>query len=47
MYPIMLVGHRISCNSHDLLPFPYNQDNLDYVARRVQAVQDYLGKPYC
>lgn len=30
---------------HDLLPVPYNYETLDYMARRIEQVQDYLGLP--
>jgi len=32
-------------NTHDLLPIPYNQQTLDYVAQRVSEVQDFLERP--
>jgi uncharacterized protein (UPF0276 family) len=31
-------------NAHDLLPLPYTAAALDHVARRVEAVQDHLGR---
>jgi uncharacterized protein len=31
-------------NMHDLLPFPFTQETLDYIVQRVKAVQDYLGR---
>jgi uncharacterized protein len=31
-------------NLHDLLPLPYTQEALRHVARRVQQVQDFLGR---
>ena len=31
-------------NLHDLLPIPYTQEALDHTARRVDQVQDYLGR---
>jgi uncharacterized protein (UPF0276 family) len=31
-------------NAHDLLPLPYTQATLAHVARRVQAVQERLGR---
>ncbi len=31
-------------NMHDLLPLPYTEEALDYVAERVMRVQDYLGR---
>lgn len=36
-----LGGH----NSHDLLPLPYNEKVLDHVCRKVDEVQDFLGRP--
>jgi len=30
---------------HDLLPLPYTEEALDHVARRVQQVQERLGRP--
>jgi len=35
------VGGR---NLHDLMPLPYTQEALRHVARRVRAVQDFLGR---
>lgn len=35
------VGGR---NAHDLLPLPYTQEALGHLARRVQRVQDALGR---
>jgi uncharacterized protein (UPF0276 family) len=29
---------------HDLMPLPYTEEALDHVARRVQEVQDFLGR---
>jgi uncharacterized protein len=31
-------------NLHDLLPLPYTEEALRHVARRVQQVQDFLGR---
>jgi uncharacterized protein (UPF0276 family) len=31
-------------NAHDLLPLPYTEEAVEHVARRVQQVQDYLGR---
>ncbi|MCB1874658.1 MAG: DUF692 domain-containing protein [Chromatiales bacterium] len=31
-------------NSHDLLPLPYTEEALEHVSRRIQAVQDFLGR---
>ena len=31
-------------NLHDLLPIPYTEEALDHTARRVDQVQDYLGR---
>jgi uncharacterized protein len=36
------VGGR---NLHDLLPLPFTESTLDYVARRIRLVQDYLEYP--
>jgi uncharacterized protein len=36
------VGGR---NLHDLLPLPFNDVTLDYVARRIRTVQDFLERP--
>lgn len=30
---------------HDLLPLPYTEESLHYVAARVRQVQDFLGRP--
>ncbi len=32
-------------NLHDLLPLPFNDATLDYVARRIRMVQDVLERP--
>ena len=32
--------------AHDLLPIPYTRECLDHVARRVDAVQARLGRPF-
>ncbi len=32
-------------NLHDLLPFPYTSEALDYVVARIQHVQDFLKRP--
>ncbi len=31
-------------NLHDLLPLPYTEETIDYVAARIREVQDYLGR---
>lgn len=31
-------------NSHDLLPLPYDEDAIAHVVRRVQQVQEFLGR---
>jgi uncharacterized protein (UPF0276 family) len=31
--------------SHDLLPFPYNKAYLDYIAGRIDYIQEKLGRP--
>jgi uncharacterized protein len=36
------VGGR---NLHDLLPLPFNESTLDYVAHRIRVVQDILERP--
>ncbi len=36
-------AHRV--NSHDLLPLPYNLSTISHVADRIDAVQNYLGRP--
>lgn len=33
------------CNLHDLLPLPYTAEALAHVVPRVQAVQEFLGRP--
>jgi uncharacterized protein (UPF0276 family) len=32
-------------NTHDLMPMPYTDEAVRHVARRVRAVQDFLGAP--
>ena len=32
-------------NTHDLLPLPLTDEALDHVARRIDIVQDFLGRP--
>lgn len=32
-------------NSHDLLPLPLTEESLSHTASRVDAVQDFLGRP--
>lgn len=32
-------------NTHDLLPVPYTQEALDHVVKRIQQVQEFLGRP--
>lgn len=32
-------------NLHNLLPFPYTEENLQYLVPRIQKVQEYLGRP--
>jgi len=32
-----------SQQSHDLLPFPFTEETLQYVANRISRIQDYLG----
>jgi hypothetical protein len=31
-------------NSHDLLPLPYNEAAIAHIVRRIQTVQEYLGR---
>ena len=31
-------------NAHDLLPLPYTEEAIDHVAKRIQRVQDFLGR---
>lgn len=31
---------------HDLLPFPYTEENARYVAERAARVQDFIGRPF-
>lgn len=33
-------------NHHDLLPFPYTEENARYVAERAARVQDFVGRPF-
>jgi len=37
-------GTAHGVNAHDLLPVPYTEEALAHVARRVEAVQDRLGR---
>lgn len=32
-------------NSHDLLPLPYNEEALTHVCKRIEQVQEFLGRP--
>jgi len=36
--------HHNGANSHDLLPLPYTEEAISWVADRVRQVQDYLGR---
>lgn len=36
------VAHR---NVHDLLPVPYTEEALTHIIKRIQQVQDFLGRP--
>jgi len=33
-------------NTHDLLPLPLTEESLRHVCRRVEQVQDFLGRPF-
>lgn len=39
-------GRLPGAHYHDLLPLPYTQDVIDYVAERARIVQDYLELPF-
>lgn len=39
-------GRRPGAHYHDLLPLPYTQEVVDYVAERARIVQDYLELPF-
>lgn len=39
-------GRLAGAHYHDLLPLPYTQEVIDYVAERVRIVQDYLELPF-
>ena len=39
-------GHLDGAHFHDLLPLPYTQQVIDYVAERARIVQDYLELPF-
>lgn len=39
-------GKLPGANYHDLLPLPYTQEVIDYVAERARIVQDYLEIPF-
>jgi len=39
-------GRRPGAHYHDLLPLPYTQEVIDYVAERARIVQDYLELPF-
>lgn len=36
-------GHHKN-NLHNLLPFPYNDENLDFLVKKISYVQDYLQR---
>lgn len=38
-------GHLPGAHYHDLLPLPYTQEVIDYVAERARIVQDFLEIP--
>lgn len=37
--------HVNQTNSHDLLPLPYNEATINYLASRISQVQDFIGRP--
>lgn len=39
-------GRLAGAHYHDLLPLPYTQEVIDYVAERARIVQDYLELPF-
>jgi uncharacterized protein (UPF0276 family) len=39
-------GHQPGAHYHDLLPLPYTQEVINYVAERAHIVQDYLELPF-
>lgn len=39
-------GHLPGAHYHDLLPLPYTQEVVNYVAERAHIVQDYLELPF-
>lgn len=39
-------GRLAGAHYHDLLPLPYTQEVIDYVAERARIVQDYLEIPF-
>jgi uncharacterized protein (UPF0276 family) len=39
-------GRLPGAHYHDLLPIPYTQEVIDYVAERARIVQDYLELPF-
>lgn len=39
-------GRLPGAHYHDLLPLPYTQEVIDYVAQRARIVQDYLELPF-
>lgn len=39
-------GRLPGAHYHDLLPLPYTQEVIDYVAERARIVQDYLETPF-
>ena len=39
-------GHLEGAHYHDLLPLPYTQEVIDYVAERARIVQDFLEVPF-
>jgi len=39
-------GRLPGAHYHDLLPLPYTQEVIDYVAERARIVQDFLERPF-
>ncbi len=33
-------------NVHDLLPLPYNEESLRHICERIDAVQNFIGRPF-
>ncbi len=48
--PVLISDHLCwtglaSANLHNLLPIPYSSENIDYLAARIQTVQNFLEQP--